>query len=132
MTHITNRDWKFSTDGDLDGLYVETRQVTTRDGETKAVADFHLAANDELVTVWPATVLKNKLRRELRQRRKADFEPGERIQIRQLPEKKDGPKGAYTTSTSPSNTRRRSRAPRSCSAPAPSPSPSSSPSLNPN
>jgi hypothetical protein len=79
------RDWNWDHDGKLVGLYVETRQVTVRSGPSagkeKIVFDFHAGLDDEPVSVWETTVLRSKFRQELRNRRKPDFEPGERITI---------------------------------------------------
>jgi hypothetical protein len=67
-------------------MYVETRQLTPGSGPSagmaKAVLDFHTGPDDELVTVWPSTVLRRRLRRELARRKADDFEPGERVVIR--------------------------------------------------
>ena len=80
------RDWNWDRDGELVGLYVETRQVTVRSGpsagQEKIVFDFHVGLDDELVSVWETTVLRSKFRQELRKRHKPDFEPGEQITIR--------------------------------------------------
>ncbi len=46
------------------------------------------------MSVWETAVLKSKLRKELRERRKADFEPGERMAITPLGTK-DGANGPY-------------------------------------
>jgi hypothetical protein len=85
-TDAERRDWNWDTDGDLDGLYVETRSVIIKNGpsagQSKLIFDFHLADTDESVSVWETAVLKSKFRRELEARRKPDFEPGERIVIR--------------------------------------------------
>jgi hypothetical protein len=79
------RDWDFDRDGKLVGLYVETRQVTIKNGpsagQSKAMIDFHVGVEDELVTVWPPAVLRRMLCEELRRRRKPDFEAGEQIEI---------------------------------------------------
>jgi hypothetical protein len=79
------RDWDWDKDGELEGLYVETRQVNVAVGPsagmTKLVFDFHVGLNDELVTAWETDVLKKKLREELQRRGKPEFEPGERITI---------------------------------------------------
>ena len=79
-------------------MYVETRPVVPKSGPSagkeKLVFDFHVGADDELVSVWETAVLRSKLARELRERRKADFEPGEHMVIAQL-EKKTGPNGPY-------------------------------------
>ncbi len=92
------RDWDFGSDGDLDGLYVETRQVTIKNGpsagQTKAVLDFHVGVDDEPVTVWPPTVLRRMLKEELTRRHKPDFEPGERMVVRPKG-KRTGPNGQY-------------------------------------
>ena len=92
------RDWHFDSDGALDGLYVETRAVTIKNGPsagtTKPVLDFHVGLDDETVTVWPPAVLRRHFRDELRRRGKADFEPGERIRV--TPKgKRDGANGPY-------------------------------------
>jgi hypothetical protein len=79
------RDWDFDRDGTLEGLYVETREVTVKNGpsagKTKLVFDFHHGLEDELVSVWETTVLRSKLGQELKSRRKPDFELGERFVI---------------------------------------------------
>jgi hypothetical protein len=98
-TTTERRDCDFGRDGALDGVYVETRRVTIASGpsagETKAVLDFHVGLDDELVTVWPSAVLRRMLRDELRLRGKSDFEPGERVKITRKPEKRAGPNGRY-------------------------------------
>ena len=99
METITERrDWDFAADGELDGMYVETRSVTIKNGpsagQTKTVVDFHVGPDDELVTVWPPTVLKRMFREELKRRGKSDFEPGERMLIRPKG-KRTGPNGPY-------------------------------------
>ena len=64
------RDWSWKHDGALDGMYVETRMVRVKNGpsagKAKAVLDFHVGPDDELVTAWPTTVVRNHLRRELK------------------------------------------------------------------
>ncbi len=79
------RDWDWDTDGELDGLYVETRSVTVRNGpsagQSKLVFDFHHGLNDEPVSAWETTVLRSKFSEELKRRKKPDFEPGERFVI---------------------------------------------------
>jgi hypothetical protein len=81
----TRRDWSFDADGKLDGMYVETRQVTVKNGpsagKSKVVFDFHVGADDELVSVWETTVIRSKFLAELKARGADDFEPGERITI---------------------------------------------------
>jgi hypothetical protein len=80
------RDWNWDSDGELEGLYVETRVVNIAAGPsagtTKLVFDFHVGLEEELVTAWETDVLKKKLREELQRRGKPDFEPGERFKIR--------------------------------------------------
>jgi hypothetical protein len=92
------RDWKWDEDGELDGLYVETRPVVIKNGpsagKTKLIFDFHLAKNDDSVSVWETTVLKSKFAEELRNRRKSDFEYGERFVIRPIG-MKAGVNGSY-------------------------------------
>ena len=55
-TTAERRDWNWDTDGDLDGLYVETRSVTIKNGpsagQEKLVFDFHVGVNDEPVSAW--------------------------------------------------------------------------------
>jgi hypothetical protein len=79
------RDWDWEKDGELEGLYVETRLVNVANGpsagERKVVFDFHVGLEDELVTVWETSVLNSKLAEELSARGKPDFEPGERFLI---------------------------------------------------
>ncbi len=83
----TRRDWKWDDDGELDGQYLELREVVVRNGpsagQTKLVFDFELL-DGETVSVWEAKVLRSKLAAELRARRKPDFEPGERIKLTPL------------------------------------------------
>jgi hypothetical protein len=80
------RDWNWDEDGELDGLYVETRPVVIKNGpsagKTKLIFDFHLSKNEDSVSVWETTVLRSKFAEELRNRRKSDFEYGERFVIR--------------------------------------------------
>ena len=77
----SHRDWKWDNDGALDGLYVETREVTVRNGPSagrqKLIFDFHVGVDDEAVSVWETAVLRSKFSKELRARRKPDFEAGE-------------------------------------------------------
>jgi hypothetical protein len=84
-TTSERRDWNWDNDGALGGMYVETREVTVKNGpsagQTKLVFDFHVGPEDELVSVWGTTVLCSKLAHELRARRKPDFELGERFTI---------------------------------------------------
>jgi hypothetical protein len=96
------RDWNWDDDGQLDGMYVETRQVTIRNGpsagQTKLVFDFHVGLEDELVSVFETAVLRSKLIAELkarkRQRDESDFGAGERIII--TPKgMREGPNGSY-------------------------------------
>jgi hypothetical protein len=79
------RDWDWSKDGELEGLYVETRLVNVANGpsagERKVVFDFHVGLEDELVSVWETSVLNSKFREELTARGKPDFEAGERFLI---------------------------------------------------
>jgi hypothetical protein len=79
------RDWNWDTDGPLEGLYVETRSVTVKNGPSagkeKLVFDFHVGLDDEAVSVWETAVLRSKFREELRSRKKTDFEDGEQITI---------------------------------------------------
>ncbi len=92
------RDWDWETDGTLDHVYIETRLVHIRNGpsagQTKPVLDFHGGGGDEIVTVWPPTVLRRMLRQELERRGKPDFEPGERIKVTPTG-KRSGPNGQY-------------------------------------
>jgi hypothetical protein len=92
------RDWNWDRDGELEGLYVETRPVVVKNGPSagmeKLVFDFHVGLEDKLVSVWETTVLRSKFGRELRTRRKPDFETGERIKVTPLG-MKDGPNGSY-------------------------------------
>lgn len=92
------RDWNFDTDGPLVGRYVEARAVTIKNGpsagQTKPVLDLHVGLDDELVTWWPSTVARRKLREELQRRGKPDFEPGEEIGVTRKGEK-EGPRGRY-------------------------------------
>ena len=79
------RDWDWDKDGDLEGLYVETRLVNVANGpsagERKLVFDFHVGVGDELVSVWETSVLNSKFREELKARGESDFQPGERFVI---------------------------------------------------
>jgi hypothetical protein len=97
-TATKRRDWDWDADGTLEGMYVETRPVVVRSGPSagreKVVFDLHVGIDDELVSVWETTVLKSKFAHELRERRKPDFEPGERIVIEPLG-MKSGAKGPY-------------------------------------
>jgi hypothetical protein len=92
------RDWNWDSGGTLDGLYVETRQVTPKSGPsagtTKLVFDFRVGPDDELVTVWENTVLRSRFGQELVRRGKDDFEPGERITVTPLGWK-DGARDRY-------------------------------------
>jgi hypothetical protein len=92
------RDWNWDTDGALEGLYVETRQVTVRSGpsagQSKLIFDFHVGTDAEEVSVWETTVLRSKFREELQRRGEPDFEPGERIRITPQGWQK-GPRGSY-------------------------------------
>jgi hypothetical protein len=94
----TRRDWNLDVDGELDGLYVETRAVTIKNGpsagQTKAVLDLHVGIDDELVTLWPSTVARRKLADELGRRGHTDFEPGERLRFTRKG-KKQGANGPY-------------------------------------
>jgi hypothetical protein len=84
-TTTERRDWNWDTDGALNGMYVETREVTVKNGpsagKTKLVFDFHVGLEDEFVSVWETAVLRSKLAKELGARGMADFEPGERVTI---------------------------------------------------
>jgi hypothetical protein len=95
----TRKDWDFDRDGPLDGLYVETRQVTIRNGpsagQTKPVIDLHVGVDDELVTLWLPAVLRRMLADELRLRGQPDFESGEHMRIVRKPEKRSGVNGDY-------------------------------------
>ena len=92
------RTWNWDEDGDLDGRYVEMRSVTIKNGpsvgQSKLLFDFHLTDTDESVSVWETAVLRSKFRRELKARRKPDFEPGEQMVIRPT-DWKEGPNGKY-------------------------------------
>jgi hypothetical protein len=81
----TRRDWNWDKDGALEGLYLETREVVVKEGpsagKSKLIFDFHTGFEDETVSVWETAVILSEFTRELRARRKADFEPGERIVI---------------------------------------------------
>jgi hypothetical protein len=97
-TTTERRDWNWDRDGELEGLYVETRPVVVKNGpsagQTKLVFDFHTGLEDELVSAWETAVLRSKFLNELRLRRKPDFEPGERIRI--TPKgTKEGEHGSY-------------------------------------
>jgi hypothetical protein len=80
------RDWSWDEDGELDGMYVETRPVTIRNGpsagQEKLVFDFHVGADDQLVSIFESAVIRSRFRQELKRRGKPDFEPGERMRIR--------------------------------------------------
>jgi hypothetical protein len=95
-TESTRRDWIWDNDNELDGRYVETRQVMIKSGpsagSTKLVFDFQVG--DELVSVWEASVIRSKLASELKLRQKPDFEPGERMRIKSLGWK-EGQNGNY-------------------------------------
>jgi hypothetical protein len=129
-TTSNRRDWNWDSDGKLEGLYVETRQVTIKNGpsagKSKLIFDFHVGLEDERVSVWEATVLRSKFREELTRRGAFDFDPGERITITPL-----GMKEARTapTATSPStsSTQHRSRPQPSCSPTPATKSPARSP-----
>ena len=99
VTETERRDWDFAKDGDLEGLYVETRRVTIANGPsagtTKPVLDFHAGTDEELVTYWPSAVARRKLSEELSVRGKPDFEPGERIRISRPKDKTLGKNGPY-------------------------------------
>jgi hypothetical protein len=88
------RDWNWDDDGTLDGMYVETRQVTVKNGpsagQTKLVFDFHVGSDDERVSAFETTVLRSKFARELHARGRGDFELGERITIEPLGWKESG------------------------------------------
>jgi hypothetical protein len=92
------RDWNWDSDGELDGQYIETRPVTIKNGpsagRTKLVFDFHVGLEDELVSVFEASVIRSKFTQELQRRKKGDFEPGERMRIKPLGWK-DGANGKY-------------------------------------
>jgi hypothetical protein len=92
------RDWIWDVDGKLEGLYVEIRRVTVKNGpsagQRKLVFDFHVGLDDELVTVWETSVLKSKFKAELQARRADDFQPGEKITIDPL-DWKEGVNGKY-------------------------------------
>jgi hypothetical protein len=93
----TRRDWNWDTDGALEGLYVETREVVVKEGpsagKSKLIFDFH-TLEDEAVSVWETTVILSQFTKELRARRKVDFEPGERIVITPTGKKKSA-NGTY-------------------------------------
>jgi hypothetical protein len=84
-TETTRRDWNWDVDGELDGMYVAIREVTIKNGpsagQSKLVFDFHFGLEDELVSVWETAVIRSEFDKELKARRKPDFEPGERITI---------------------------------------------------
>jgi hypothetical protein len=84
-TANSRRDWSWDVDGQLDGMYVETREVVIKNGpsagRSKLVFDFHVGIHDELVSVWETTVLRSKFRAELQARGASDFELGERIGV---------------------------------------------------
>ena len=92
-----HRDWDWN-DGTLEGLYLETREVTIRNGPsagaTKLIFDFHTGLDDELVSVFETAVLRSKFANELRARRKPAFEPGESIRIEPL-EWRESANGRY-------------------------------------
>lgn len=87
------RDWDWDADGELEGLYVETRVVNVANGpsagQRKLVFDFHVGLEDELVSVWETSAINSEFAKELKARGKPDFEPGERITI--------APKGKKTS-----------------------------------
>jgi hypothetical protein len=80
------RAWNWETDGAIEGGYVATREITTRDGRDVALIELKLAETRELIGVWLSPhVLRNAFAEELRKRirqGKTDFEPGERITIK--------------------------------------------------
>ena len=84
-TSTERRDWRWDEDGELDGLYVETRAVVVKSGPSagreKVVFDFHIGLDDELVSVWETAVLKSKFAAELKARQASDFQPGERMKL---------------------------------------------------
>ena len=94
----TRRDWNWESDGTLDGMYVETRQVTVKNGPSagrqKLIFDFHVGVDDEAVSVWETAVIRSKFTEELQARRKPDFEPGERVTIEPL-DWKESENGRY-------------------------------------
>ena len=87
-TTTERRDWNWETDGALEGLYVETREVTIKSGPSagqwKLIFDFHVGPDDELVSVFETAVLRSKFREELKARRAADFQHGEKMKITPL------------------------------------------------
>jgi len=97
-TADTTRDWDWESDGTLDGMYVETREVVIRNGPSagrqKLIFDFHVGVDDEAVSVWETAVIRSKFAKELTARRQPDFEVGERITIEPL-DWKEGTNGRY-------------------------------------
>jgi len=99
MSSVQQRtDWDWDRDGELQGLYVETRQVTIKNGpsagKTKLVFDFHVGVDDDTVSVWETTVIRSKFAAELKARGASDFEPGERIKLTPL-DWKESANGKY-------------------------------------
>ena len=97
-TETTRRDWDWSSDGALEGLYVETRsshdqeRPVGRQDEARARLP-HRPRGRDGHGLAPA-VLKRHFREELQRRGKANFEPGERIRV--TPKgKREGENGAY-------------------------------------
>jgi len=97
-TADTKRDWDWESDGKLDGMYVETREVVIRNGPSagrqKLLFDFHVGNDDEAVSVWETAVIRSKFAKELNARQKPDFEAGEKITIEPL-DWKEGTNGRY-------------------------------------
>jgi hypothetical protein len=97
-TTTERRDWDWDKNGVLEGMYVSTREVIVKNGpsagKSKVVFDFHVGLEDELVSVWETAVLRSEFSKELRARRKDDFEPGERIRI-EPQGYKEGQNGKY-------------------------------------
>ncbi len=56
------RDWNWDTDGALEGIYVETREVAIKNspsaGHWKLVFDLHVGLEDELVSVFETAVVR--------------------------------------------------------------------------
>lgn len=97
-TTTERRDWNWDSDGELEALYVETREVAIKNGPSagqwKLVFDFHRGLDDELVSVFETAVLRSKFREQLKARRASDFQPGERIKITPLG-KRESANGTY-------------------------------------
>ena len=93
------RDWIWDADGELEGLYVETREVVVKNGpnagKEKLVFDFHVGLDDEPVSVWETDRAADEVPRGAEAAAQARLRAGGAHQRSPPMGKREGANGVY-------------------------------------